>query len=418
MNIRDRVKTGVSYTVAFLLLVGLFSSGAVFLFRQPPPDFLLFGKVLEGALLIFLLAIFLKNRVVRPSSFYLHLQFILITIPMAVLYVTVEYSAVFYYSSIAGLVVIIATVKYLREFPVLFWIDARKPKILLLIQALMVLFTLSLLGFGLGKNFNLDIYLVYENRRTAATSLPSIYNYLFPWVTKVICPLGLVLAIEGRKKRTVIFLVFVNTVIYSLTHNKLTLFTPFFILGLYFLLGRRLTALRFANTYCIGVICLMCASILGASALVSLAARRALFVPSHLNYIYHDYFSHHGFFLWGNGGRGAELRNGRFLIGEDYFGREEMSANTGWIGAGYMNSGYFGVILYAVLIGLMLRALDSLSSRRRFRQVIALSLLPMISMVTSSDLPTAILTHGGGFAFLLLHIKWIERVPKPSEIRS
>jgi hypothetical protein len=114
--------------------------------------------------------------------------------------------------------------------------------------------------------------------------------------------------------------------------------------------------------------------------------------------------------LWGQGVAGSELRNGSRLIGEDFFGKEGMNANTGWIGSGYMNAGYFGVILYAMLMGLVLRVLDNLSTRRRLGLVVSLSLLPMIAMITSADLPTGMLTHGGGIVILLLHIKWFDRV--------
>jgi hypothetical protein len=399
-----RFKIGFSYTLSYALLFCLLASGAIWPDSVPQEMPISIFMVSEGATIIFLLGILLPQGLTRPSSFFLHLQLAVITIPMTVLYAAQGYPRLFYYYSVFGFGLIVVVSKYVKLPSIPLRLKCQRLPFFFFLTALLCTYIAYMLSFGTGQYFNLNIWEVYENRSSAAAALPDIFGYISPWAAKVLCPLALILSIQLRSVRLAVLIVLINTIIFGLTHHKMTLFAPAIVLVAYALVNRRPTGLQVAKSYCVMAIILIGAYGVGAYWAVSLFARRALFVPSHLNYVYHDFFKDHGFMLWGHGVANSELRNGAQLVGEQVFGSSTMSANAGWIGAGYMNAGYYGIFLYAILIGLIYSVLDSISSYERRALVVSLSMLPITSLLTSSDLPTSLLTHGGGLAILLLHI--------------
>ena len=60
-----------------------------------------------------------------------------------------------------------------------------------------------------------------------------------------------------------------------------------------------------------------------------------------------------------------------------------------------MHLGALGIIVYSVLVGFLFKIIDSISNRG-MPVVIATSVLiiPILTLITSADLPTALLTHG------------------------
>lgn len=70
-----------------------------------------------------------------------------------------------------------------------------------------------------------------------------------------------------------------------------------------------------------------------------------------------------------------------------------------------MHAGNIGVIFYAIIIGVLFRVIDSLSYRKYSPLLTCLVLLiPVATFTLTSDLPTTLLTHGGGFALLIMYL--------------
>jgi hypothetical protein len=141
----------------------------------------------------------------------------------------------------------------------------------------------------------------------------------------------------------------------------------------------------------------------------SLAIYRSLFSPSLLNWVYLDFFSVNPYTYWADSKFSLGLVVSPYdlgipyLIGREVFGDAGMSANTGWIGSGMANAGYFGVALYSVLIGLFLSLLDAYAKTLGNSMVSAVFLVPVMIVTTSIDLPSMLLTNGL-FALLLIVI--------------
>ena len=81
------------------------------------------------------------------------------------------------------------------------------------------------------------------------------------------------------------------------------------------------------------------------------------------------------------------------LIG-NYMGTEA-SANNGFISSGYAHAGIFGIYIYSIIIGFILRLLNDITyNLLPLWFAIALCLQALRSLVMSSDLFAVMLTHG------------------------
>ena len=137
----------------------------------------------------------------------------------------------------------------------------------------------------------------------------------------------------------------------------------------------------------------------------SLFVRRGLLVPVYLNWCYWDFFSNSQYYYW------ASSKISLGLIPEPYgMSMSSMigsifasgaNANTGWIGSGMGNAGYFGAFLYSILIGLLFSIFDGFSNKIGRKFVIAVFSVPVLTMIQSTDFPTMFLTHGLVFLVLL-----------------
>jgi len=213
----------------------------------------------------------------------------------------------------------------------------------------------------------------------------------------------------------VAILVGCSVLLFALTAHKAPLFYPFIVLFVYWA-AQSSKAVDWLLTAIFTILVIsavdfwLYANGKESMMLGSLFARRAILVPSLLNWFYLDWFSMHEKYYWA----GSKFTFGLIsppdslkmanLIGVEYFNKEEMSANTGWIGSGYANAGLLGVYLYSVLIGLFFSFLNAYGRKLGARMVIALFTLPVLTMLTSTDLPTMLLTHGLLIAMVLLMI--------------
>jgi hypothetical protein len=123
---------------------------------------------------------------------------------------------------------------------------------------------------------------------------------------------------------------------------------------------------------------------------------RTLFLPSHLNYFYFDFFtdkpllySESNFFKWF-----IDYPYDRpigFIISEKYFAATDMNSNNGIISDGYMNLGYWGIAINILLISFIFLFFNSLDLDRRYLGIFFVMVFlflsaPMLSMIITSGL--------------------------------
>ena len=261
--------------------------------------------------------------------------------------------------------------------------------------------------------FNLNIELVYEFRQAAAEQLPPLFGYLYSNISSVLVPVALLLALRFNSMYMAAIVLVSSVILFGMTQHKIVLFGPFAILFLYFFYRKK------PGAWVIGVAFLSLPAIGLAEILIdrfvfesyeysylnSLLIRRVLFFPPVLDGAYVEFFSVNSKYYWSASQIGGLFISNiygvtpPYVIGYEYFADADTSANTGILGSGFANAGFFGVAVYSVITGLLIALLNSYGRRIDHGLVTAISLMTVYNICTSTDLLTAFLTHG---AFLLI----------------
>ena len=368
------------------------------------------------AFISLMLIIFLSNFTRGLIFKFLNLTSIFIFVPSFVLFCMSDWSYYFLIVNVTSFLVI-----YIFSFFSIFRSRfGRVPskKMLLSIFILVTTVIVLILYINGTKYVNFNISKVYDFRSDSAENLPGIFSYIIPITGKVILPFAI--SVSFLQKKWIYFLTFIfgSILLFALTAHKSTLFYPFLVIALVWLSSKQ----RNIELLLIAIIgILMLASFdfwlleqgseyEYAGLFGSIFVRRALFVPSLLNSYYVDWFSTQPKYYWANSSftfgliEAPETLRAPFLIGQEYFNKPQMSANTGWIGSGYANAGLVGVYVYSAVIGLLFSLFDAYARRLGAPLVTGLFAIPVIAMLTSSDLTTMFLTHGLLVALVLLVI--------------
>ncbi|WP_439686862.1 hypothetical protein MNJPNG_18830 [Cupriavidus oxalaticus] len=346
-----------------------------------------------------------------PSSIFLHLAIGFILVPSLVVYAGQSASDEFLLLTFGAFLILIASARLLRLRRIVF---PRVPRNTMLLLSFYISF-LTILGIVAyeGLQFlNFDFARVYDIRREAEESLPGIFGYLNSIVTKVVIPFGLALSLLQKRWALAAVFFLMSGAFFALTANKAPLFSPLAVLFFYFASGsphlkRYFLLIVLGGVMLSGVDFWRIEHAGAESWFGDLFTRRALLVPSWLNLLYVEHFSGlekyywaHSKFSFGLVQSPHELEASR-MIGYVYFHNADMSANTGWIGSGFANAGFLGVALYSFVIGAVLSLLDAYARQLSARIVVALFVLPILVVMTSSDL-ISLLTNGLAVALFLL----------------
>ncbi len=404
------------YLVYFLALLLIYSYGIA-----PTYAYMGFAASFSKTnFIVSILCLFLSAPFLRPnewpSGFFLGLTAATILVPSLVLYTGAGLPHRFALLTVTSVWVISLTARALRLKAIKLPTASRSN--LLLLFALVSLGAIGLIvAYGGARHFNLKLSAVYDLRREAAASLPGIFGYLNSITSKIIIPFALVFSAQKRNWFAVTLLGILSVLMFALTAHKSPLFYPLVVGFVYLIAGKRYVH----QIILAGLIAMLaiCALDLwakqagfggGAGWFASLFARRALLVPSLLNWFYLDYFQEAPKYLWAGSKFSLGLVESPHalksvnLIGLEYFGREEMSANTGWIGSGYANAGIPGLLLYSITIGALFALFDAYVRRLGSRTIIALFVVLVFTLLTSSDLSTMLITHGLLLSIIVLGI--------------
>ncbi|MEM7727813.1 MAG: hypothetical protein AAF311_00910 [Pseudomonadota bacterium] len=266
----------------------------------------------------------------------------------------------------------------------------------------------SIAWFGGLRNFNLNLESVYDFREATALDMPAVFSYVYSSVANVFIPVALVLGVIYRDRTVVVMTVIAAIVLFGMSHHKSVFFTPFIVLGLYFVFrSRNWWALIGAGF--LGAVALCLFDILwiqyleqstNSSIINSYIARRTLLTPPLLDRNFVEFFEYSDKYYWSSSRFGLGLVpqvydvSAPFLIGREVFGDPLLAANTGIVGSGYSNAGRVGVAIYSVVTGLLIALLNSYGRVLGHSFTAAISVLIIAIIVTTTDLTTAVFTHG------------------------
>jgi hypothetical protein len=253
--------------------------------------------------------------------------------------------------------------------------------------------------------FSLDITKVYMYRLQLRVMergiLPYIIHSIFPILLSFVFTYSLI-----YKKRflmiTVLLLFVLN---FGFSSHKQYLFLPFLIFGMYLVVTSKFPVSKLiAGLIFLIILALIIDSLWFEVWAKAIIINRFLFIPAQLNFYYYDFFSQNPKIFWTDS---KWLLIGKIIdydypyslpppmvIGDTYFNNPETSANTGWIGFGYAHAGLFGMMIYAIIIGLIFKYLG-FKAKILDKNFIIISFSPFIvSLFFSSDLKTVFITHG------------------------
>jgi hypothetical protein len=274
--------------------------------------------------------------------------------------------------------------------------------------------TLLYLFFRIGiSTFELSFGDVYSRREVVAGELNlAIDGYISQFCMQ--CSLfASAISLQYRRYLKFVFSMILAVFIFGLLGHKSQIVTPFLIIAVTFVMKRDhfLSYITLFITIFAAYIAFYYIYTDDPIDLVASTFRRLMFMPVFLNQAYIDYAHSNGFNYWGDSKLSLGLVEYRDsvspanAIGQLITGNIATHANTGLIGAGYLNAGFVGVTVYIVIISGCTSFIDNIA---RIKNMIALAALiclpPLVDGMMSSDLPGLILSGGLGFAMLIIYI--------------
>lgn len=353
----------------------------------------------------------------RASHFFLWLHLIFPLVPMLVFFSFSGGSNYFLFLCSFAFCVINLIVRTPISFR-LHSISFRWPMAVIWLGA--ILLTLFILANGNYFTLNYSWENIYSNRTEISDNQPSIFEYIHNVLSKSLIPfLLLYYLVKGNRFLLLIAAIF-SIMVFFISQHRAALFYPILTLVCYY--SSRFSSGRSGWAFLIIFLCILALGIIllqfdELRLLGDLILRRTFFAPAILNYQYFEFFQTNPHTFFSDSKLSFGLINPvysvpvPFIISE-YVGLPGGHANSSYLGSGYQQAGWIGIAMYVLIIGILLKLLDSISfgiGSHAF--VFGVCASPLLWLINSSDLPGVLLTHGLLCSLLLL---WISS----SEIKS
>lgn len=417
--IRSQSKKGISIIIIYFIYYFSFQFiyqefiTDIYGYQGYVDDFSFVNAVFSVVLLLVLL--FCAPTRASPSAAFVNCIFCFIFVPSMVLFSGQNLPTHFLLITFFAIILTIFISEKIK-IPTIVAPQIANKKIIYFLLLFTIINIIGIIVFGGARYLNFDLSKVYDFRRDAAAAIPGIFGYTNSIAAKVAIPFGMALAYISKKWVYLWLFSACSFLLFGLTHHKAPLFTPLVVIFI----------VKYGNiANFVHRLPLFLAIVIFISGMDfywfkiesgdtfagwfgALFANRTLLVPSALNFIYLDLFSGLEKYYWASSKITAGLikspyeLNAANLIGDIVFGNGDMSANTGWIGSGFANAGYFGVFFYSIILGLWLSLLNSYGRKLNDGLVFALFFMSVITLITSTDFTDMLLTHGLVFAILVL----------------
>jgi hypothetical protein len=352
------------------------------------------------------LALMLPRLIQRPSDFFIIILATGLIIPMLSFYGLSEQSRFALYCVIGCFTFINLfrlgasfKIKRIKQGGALFKVSS---------SLIILIVVFWIVAQGSLANFSLSFSDVYDLRDGAAGALMTGVGAYFPiWLSKVIGP-TLIAYFYWRDSKSGILSVFLlHVFLFGMLKHKAMLFYPLLMLFTCYWLSRNPTSHYLLFAFCSVISASLVSFLVWDNVILSsFFVRRAFFSAAINTFEYYSFFSENVKTYWSNSSLTLGLMKYPYhfspgeLIGESR--GTGSNANNSFLSTGYMHAGIVGLAIYSVTAALLFRLIDSLSIEG---VPIWLHLAPFVvsirALLLSTDLPTAILTHGVGLAILL-----------------
>lgn len=278
-------------------------------------------------------------------------------------------------------------------------------------------FVIYFLGYAVAtgaiRNINFDFTKMYEYRDLTQEVLDvGFFSYLNLWAQKVFNPFILAVGIYRKNRLMIVGALLCQVFFFAVTQHRDHLVLPIVVYLASQLYVRRLTipGLITWSAMLLGALLVLAVSI-DIEPLPSLIIRRAFFVPASLTFDWINFFSNMPKVYWSDGILESFIhtrysgQSVQWYIGYYLSHGMEVELNVGLIGTGFAQAGYLGVILYAAILGFIVKIVNTMihSGLPAFLPA-ALLFGPIGTAWANTDLPTALLTHG---IFVGIVVMWL-----------
>ena len=372
-------------------------------------------KLIESYFLLFMVFALMPKSSKKLSTIVVWLLILLSYVPMLTLFALMDESRAFIYAATGFWVAVFI----LLHTPQVSFATLKQAKII----RLSIFFSLSVVVFlmiykYLGLSFNLDLTKVYDIRSHYVTLKIPFAGYLFGWLAYIVNPIFFALFVIKRKWIFAVLVFALQLLLFSVTGHKTFLFALPFVLVLMWVVARK-NPFAWMAIGLVGVILLGMGTywLIDDIWISSLFTRRVLLLPARLSFFYYDFFSNNGFTFLSQHRIFRSFLDYPYhlrppnLIAEAYFNKPEMNANNGIVADAYMNFGFAGLILWAILLAVILKLVDTFSKGKNIKVAIASIAMPVIAF-TNSALLTTVLTHGVFLALILLYLLPKKKITK------
>ena len=244
-----------------------------------------------------------------------------------------------------------------------------------------------------------DIY----STRGIYKSKSNLYTaYSFSWLVRIMLPILLIFGLKTSNRLFIIVSTFGLLFLYVVSGHK-SVFVGSFLVLIFYYGSYKLKIVNFLRLInFILIIGLIGYFLFDNLFISSIAVRRAFLVPALLNEYYFEFFKTTHLY-WSNSVL-SFLTDYPFdvspahLIGEKYFNSSTMAANNGLISDGFMNAGFFGVLINIALFTLLFKVISRLNIDSSYYGVFFFLILGLMS----SSLTIVLFTHGGIVLLVIL----------------
>ena len=371
-------------------------------------------KYAYGFLWCIVLFFSIRHNSRRSSTLFLYLMYLLQMVPIATSYAFTDNNTVFFTELCLASLLCNLIVGYTADSARIRRTSWLSKTMILGYAAVAALITVLIVAkYGLPSLDAMDLFNVYELRRSGAFDLGKFGNYLYRWAAAVILPAGMALCLTKRRYISAVLLGVVMLAMYLYSGNKTYLFS----IPLVFLCTLWSRRKNFYKEIFL-VACWGCALLVVLlyfcpvmedliQRTFSLLVRRVMLVPANNKFHYYDYFSNHP--LMGLGGifprwliyipNYYEDIPYSFEISTIYYDRPEMNSNTGFLAEGFMRFGHVGTVMILVLFALILKQIDHFQHRTSYPLAVGVFVYQIYSLSDAHLLDSLVL---GPWMLLLL----------------
>jgi hypothetical protein len=213
---------------------------------------------------------------------------------------------------------------------------------------------------------------VYDIRTDFVDLGLPLHGYWFHWLACVFNPIFFAICVLRKKWVYVGLIVYLQLLVSLMVGARTYFLTLPFVLGLMWIVSRKhpLSILS-AGLTAIIILSALYSYLLYNSFPYNILVGRLLSVPAELSFYYYDFFSSHHHlhlsYIFNDLLKIHSLVRDPYgaspdlLIGETYFGQQDLAAVSGIVADGYMNFGILGVAVWAMLLATILGVLDGVS---------------------------------------------------------